>query len=474
MMGLAGGSRKYAEASRLRILGCAGRRWVWLPPPEVRVLVQAGAVVGVSGGRRVTPERQGPGRRSVAGGRVRGAEARATGSVHGHRDEPEPASAGAAQNLNFESSEHQRRGLEIATVVPRSWRERLRAVHVSVLVTARARTCSARDDCCAVLHLFAHPSTRLATYHPPRASQKQTPPRRAPLKRTLLLLATLLLPAIARAAGWTAPTGTTYAELGAYALWGPFTRSGTDLVHGPGSANLNLRLYAETHPVPSVELILNAPLLDYAALGEEGFFRFGDPTAGLRWIALQREQSALSLTASHTFHTQERTLYATRAVPADDTTLYAPKGPDYDTTEAGLHFTATDRTRWYGADLAYAYRGDAADQLVAGASLWSPWGNSPRWSYTVGLVARLNLEEERPAAEVYPTLDPVPTLNIVPAGALQLSNGWGEQAQNVGFYGRADYALTQHLSVGGGLDGGFWYTGYPSGPGLVLRMAWRN
>jgi hypothetical protein len=289
------------------------------------------------------------------------------------------------------------------------------------------------------------------------------------LKRTLLLLATLLLlPATTRAAGWTAPTGTTYAELGAYALWGPFTRSSTDLVRGPDSTNLNLRLYAETHPIPSVELLLNAPLLDYAALGEDGFLRFGDPTAGLRWIALQREQSALSLTATHTFHTQPKALYAIREVQEDDATLYAPKGPDYDTTEAGLHYTATDRTSWYGADLAYAYRGDAADQLVAGASLWSPWGDSPRWSYTVGLVARLNVEEERPAAEVYPAL------NLVPSGALQLSNGWGEQAQNVGFYGRADYALTQHLSVGGGLDGGFWYTGYPAGPGLILRMAWRN
>lgn len=289
------------------------------------------------------------------------------------------------------------------------------------------------------------------------------------MKRTLLLLATLLLlPATGRAAGWTAPTGTTYAELGAYALWGPATRTSDGIVEGPDSTNLNLRLYAETHLLPSVELLINAPLLDYAALGEDGFLRFGDPTAGLRWVALQRELSALSLTVAHTFHTQEQALYAIREVPADDTTLYAPKGPDYETTEVGLHLTATNRTSWYGADLAYAHRGDAADQIVAGASLWSPWGDSPRWSYTVGLVARLNVEEERPAAEVYPAL------NLVPSGALQLSNGWGEQAQNVGFYGRADYALTSSLSVGGGLDGGFWYTGYPAGPGLVLRMAWRN
>ena len=57
---------------------------------------------------------QGDGR-GRAGERVRSAEVRATelsgrsGSVHDHRDEPEPASAGTVQNLDFKSSEHQRR-----------------------------------------------------------------------------------------------------------------------------------------------------------------------------------------------------------------------------------------------------------------------------------------------------------------------------------------------------------------------------
>ena len=288
------------------------------------------------------------------------------------------------------------------------------------------------------------------------------------LARTLLAALLFLLPASTRAAGWTAPTGTSYAELGAYALWGPVTRTSDGIVEGPDSTNINLRLYAETHLLPSVEVLLNAPLLDYAALGEDGFLRFGDPTIGLRWIALQREQSALSLTLAQTLHTQTQTLFAYRPVPADNTTLYAPKGPYYDTTEAGLHLTTTDGTAWFGADLAYAYRGKAADQLVINASRWSPWGNSPRWSYTLGLVSRLNLEKERPAQQVYRPLA------SERSSELQLSNGWGEQAQNVGFYTRADYALTSSLSVGGGLDGGFWYTGYPAGPGLVLRFAWRN
>lgn len=288
------------------------------------------------------------------------------------------------------------------------------------------------------------------------------------LARAALLSATLLLPAAAHAGGWTAPVGTTYAELGGYALWGPYTRSADGLVHGPDSTNLNLRLYAETHLLPSLELVVNSALLDYAALGDDGFLRFGDPTAGFRWIALQRETSALSFTLSHTLHTQPQTLYAYRAVPEDDTTLYAPKGPDYDTTEAGLHLQATDGTRWYSANLAYAARGEAADQVVFGASRWSAWEGHPRWSYTLGLVARLNLEAERSAREVYRPLA------FERTGSMQLSNGWGEQAQNIGFYGRADYALTPTLSVGGGLDGGFWYTGYPAGPGLVLRVAWRN
>lgn len=286
--------------------------------------------------------------------------------------------------------------------------------------------------------------------------------------RDAILSALLLLPAAAQAGGWTAPIGTTYAELGGYALWGPATRSADGLVHGPDSTNLNLRLYAETHLLPRLELVVNGALLDYAALGEEGFLRFGDPTTGLRWVALQRDTSAISLTLSHTLHTQPQTLFAYRAVPDDDTTLYAPKGPYYDTTEAGLHLQATDGTRWYGADLAYAARGNAADQVVFGASRWSPWGNHPRWSYTLGLVARLNLEAERFAGQVYHPLA------FERTGSLQLSNGWGEQAQNIGFYTRADYALTSTLSVGGGIDGGFWYTGYPAGPGLVLRAAWRN
>ena len=41
MMGLSGGSRKYREASRLRILGCAGRRWAQPGPRFVEVRTAA-------------------------------------------------------------------------------------------------------------------------------------------------------------------------------------------------------------------------------------------------------------------------------------------------------------------------------------------------------------------------------------------------------------------------------------------------
>ena len=46
----------------------------------------------------------------------------------------------AAQYLKLENPEHQRRPLEVATFLPREWRERLRAEHASVLGPARGRS----------------------------------------------------------------------------------------------------------------------------------------------------------------------------------------------------------------------------------------------------------------------------------------------------------------------------------------------
>ncbi len=101
---------------------------------------------------------------------------------------------------------------------------------------------------------------------------------------------------------------------------------------------------------------------------------------------------------------------------------------------------------------------DAVDQVTVNGSLWRPLGDSGRWSTTVGVVSRRNLGAVEGA---------------LPEGG-HLSNGWGEPAQNAGFYARVDYALGRGWSVGGGLDGGFWYTGYPAAQGWGVRVAWKG
>jgi hypothetical protein len=276
----------------------------------------------------------------------------------------------------------------------------------------------------------------------------------------LALAALSAAPAGAAAAGWSGAPGTTYAELAGYLVTGPRVRTSdglTDTYEGPRATNANLRLYAETLVLPRLELALNVALVDFSSLGDTRFVRLGDPTLGARVVVVQRPAWALSVTGMATLPTTDG-VFASTAPDADGEFVYARKGAGLTTLEPGTMLVLNTGRLWWTADAAYAVRLDAVDQVTVNGSLWRPLGGSGRWSTTVGVVSRLNLGAVEGAE---------------PEGG-HLSNGWGESAQNVGFYLRADYALGGGWSVGGGLDGGFWYEGYPAAPGWGVRVAYKG
>ena len=110
MNGLSGVSRKYDGAGDFAPRSCAGWRWAQLPP-----LRGSGVYTGVDrlsvfledvGSRRHA--RVSGSNTTVGGGRASGVGVPRP-VPRRYRGGPEPASAGAVQNLDFKSSEHQRR-----------------------------------------------------------------------------------------------------------------------------------------------------------------------------------------------------------------------------------------------------------------------------------------------------------------------------------------------------------------------------